>query len=185
MGKRRLALDMVAMLMIGVLAFSFWPARFGGDTTFVVVSGESMEPRLHDRDFVVVRAADDYDVGDVVAFRIPAGHAAAGSLVIHRIVDVLDRGFLTRGDNRQENDAWFPTEQDVVGRVVVVAPILGGLIRTVLPWSFSAWIGIGIIWLLWPKSDSNAPLWPPPAGEPQGFDPPVAMRGFGANASLP
>lgn len=103
-----------------------WPSALGGDVTYLMVSGTSMEPGLHDGDLVVVREQATYEVGDVVGFRVPAGHVGEGAVVIHRIVggDPVD-GFVTEGDNRERPDVWQPTAADVVGERWFLVPGAG------------------------------------------------------------
>jgi signal peptidase I len=102
------------------------PGSHLGVVSYVVVTGHSMEPTLHTGDAVVVLRASTYRRGDVVAYRIPAGGAGAGVLVIHRIVGGDPRhGFVLRGDNKTSNDPWRPRPHDVAGRLVVAVPKLG------------------------------------------------------------
>ena len=111
--------SLVLLIVLVVGGFFFWPLRFGGSTTVVRVSGESMEPTLSSRDLVVARHHDRYDIGDVIVYRVPGDGLAAGEMVVHRIVggDGVN-GYLTRGDNRTSNDPWLPTAADVLGEVV-------------------------------------------------------------------
>lgn len=109
------------MLLAAFVAASawFWPLKFGGSTTVVWVSGESMEPTLSNHDLVIARHHDHYAVGEVIVYRVPEGQFAAGKLVVHRIVggDAVN-GFVTRGDNRTTDDQWSPRAGDVLGEVV-------------------------------------------------------------------
>src|SRR5437870_3782053 len=56
------------------------PAQLGGLASYVVVTGNSMEPNLHDGDLAIVRLSDRYLPRDIVAYR----HPDIGA-VIHRI----------------------------------------------------------------------------------------------------
>jgi signal peptidase I len=110
--------------LLAVAAFAGWylllaPTSIGGPASYVWVSGDSMEPTLHTGDFVVLRRADGYQTGEVVAFRVPAGEPAAGAFVIHRIVGgAADAGFITQGDNKDRPDRWRPRDSDVLGTQV-------------------------------------------------------------------
>ncbi|HEX2177015.1 MAG TPA: signal peptidase I [Nocardioidaceae bacterium] len=107
------------------------PAPLGGPATFVIVSGTSMEPRLHDGDLVVVRRQDSYSPGDVVAFQVPEGEPGAGAMVIHRIVGGSARsGFRMRGDNKALADLWRPRDGDIVGRPWLEVPRAGRMVTT-------------------------------------------------------
>lgn len=107
---------LLGALVVG--AFFFWPARFGGDTTLVLVSGNSMEPTLRHRDLVFAHRSSGHEVGDVIVYPIPAGQAGGGSYVIHRVIGGDGtNGYITQGDNRTAPDPWRPTDGEVVGHV--------------------------------------------------------------------
>lgn len=92
------------------------PASMGGPAGYVIVSGESMEPMMHTGDLAIVRHQDSYEVGDVVAYRIPKSDIGGGMLVIHRVVGGdAQAGFVLQGDNRDTQDIWRPAGSDVVG----------------------------------------------------------------------
>ncbi|WP_336038255.1 signal peptidase I [Halobacterium yunchengense] len=96
----------------------------------------SMEPTMEPGDgFVAVPSAVSGDVeeGDVVVFR--AEEIQGGGLTTHRVVDVTERGYITRGDANPftDQDGDEPPVQDAqvvaealqVGGEVVVIPDLG------------------------------------------------------------
>ena len=100
------------------------PAPIGGPATYVVIDGTSMEPTFIDGDLAIMRRADAYRSGDVIAFRIPG--TEAGGLVIHRIVGgTAQEGFLTQGDSRTEQDPWRPKPEDIVGSLWFSLPGAG------------------------------------------------------------
>jgi signal peptidase I len=88
-----------------------------------------MEPTLMEGDLAIVRRADTYGRGDVVAFRVPQGEPAAGGLVIHRIVggSRVD-GFVMQGDNKPRPDSWRPRQTDLVGALWLVIPGAGPIL---------------------------------------------------------
>lgn len=80
----------------------------------VVVVGDSMEPTMHEGDLVLVRPEPSYEVGDVIAFRVPEDGARA--TVIHRVVGgTAASGYRTQGDNRDTVDLWRTPPRDVLG----------------------------------------------------------------------
>jgi signal peptidase I len=102
----------------------FAPPFVGGRTSYLIVDGTSMQPRLHTDDLVVVRAHAHYRVGDVIGFRVDHGN------VIHRIVGGSARtGFVTQGDNRKEPDPWRVRPHDVLGRRWFQVPRGGVVLR--------------------------------------------------------
>jgi signal peptidase len=129
-------------LTVVVLWFVFLrPAFLGGPGGFVVVSGTSMQPTMHSGDVVLTHREDSYEIGEVIAYRIPDGQAGAGRVVIHRIVGgSAAKGYVTRGDNRDSKDMWRPKPSDVLGRKQVHVPAAGRVARTIL-----TPVGLGVL----------------------------------------
>jgi len=106
----------------------FWahylrPDSLGGRAGYVLVSGQSMEPRYHTGDLVLVQRHAGYHVGQVIAYRVPKGDPMAGAQVIHRIVGGdAKSGFVVQGDNRTQPDVWRPKASDIVGAKTLRIP---------------------------------------------------------------
>ena len=108
------------LVILGVVwFFTLRPTLLGGSTSYVTVSGVSMEPTYHQGDLVILRKLGSYAKGDIIAYHIPLGNVGAGSLVIHRVVGQDAQGYITKGDNRNSEDMWRPQESDIVGRAWV------------------------------------------------------------------
>jgi signal peptidase len=110
------------------LAFAFDTSK----PVMAVVSG-SMEPTLYRGDLIVSKGVspEALEVGDIIVFKNPF---PPRKYVVHRIVDIEDRGhhtyFFTKGDNNPEWDQKLglapPIMDDwVVGEVSFVIPKLG------------------------------------------------------------
>jgi signal peptidase I len=113
--SRAASLTLVAAVIV-VWAFTLRPQVLGGPAVFVAVRGSSMLPTYEHGDLVVVQAAATYHIGEVVAYRVPAGEIGAGKIVIHRIVDGdATHGFTMQGDHNSAPDPWHPKEADMVG----------------------------------------------------------------------
>lgn len=116
-------------LRFTVLAAVAWilllrPPVLGGDATYVIVAGTSMQPALHTGDLAIVRRGHSYRPGDVIAYR------AGGATIIHRIVGGGPAdGFVTRGDNRRYVDLWRPRPDDIAGSVWLELPKAGFLLN--------------------------------------------------------
>lgn len=143
----RTLLGYAATVMFLAVAFMFWPASLGGEVSYIKVSGESMLPHFHLGDLVVMREADTYRVGDVIAYRVPDGDVGGGLVVVHRIVGGdAQHGFVTRGDNREFDDSWHPKPSDIVGREWFSLSGLGtkmGALRT--PSAFAFFGGVVVM----------------------------------------
>ena len=115
-------------LVLGGLVFWFFflrPVMLGGPASYIIVSVNSMEPRLSNGDLAILHRRTNYDVGDVVAFTV------RGSLVIHRIVGASEDSFIMQGDNRSDADFWKPGSDEILSRLWFKIPS-GGRVVTYL-----------------------------------------------------
>lgn len=73
-GRARVAQRVGGVLIAALMVAAWWlwlrPEPLGGPLTLVTVSGISMEPGMHTGDLAVVRKADTYRHGDIIAFRV-------------------------------------------------------------------------------------------------------------------
>jgi len=112
----RVATVAVIAVVVMLWAFTLRPQVLGGPATFVAVRGTSMVPTYQHGDLVVVESIGSYEVGQVVAYRVPAGEVGAGHVVIHRIVGGdATHGFAMKGDHNTAPDPWMPKQADMVG----------------------------------------------------------------------
>ena len=119
---RNLLAGALLVAALGWLLF-LRPQVLGGPAAYVLVSGSSMEPTLDAGSLVIAFRQDEYQVGDMVVYRVPADGPAAGRLVIHRIVGGSPAsGYVMRGDNASGSDIWRPAPADIIGRSEVVVP---------------------------------------------------------------
>lgn len=160
MSPRRLLSLLALAGFVLVWAVTFRPTALGGPATFVIVSGHSMEPRLHTGDLVVLRAQEDYKPGDVVTYPVPEGVPGAGRLVIHRIIGgSADTGFTTQGDNRDQPDDWTPTGREVLGAEWFMVPGLGDRIAWLLDPAMLAAVsgGAAVVMVMLRKEPGSTP----------------------------
>lgn len=133
--RRRLvniAFIVAVVALAAVWAVTLRPQALGGPASYVLVRGQSMEPTYHSGDLVLVRAAPSYEVGDIVAFRVPDDDLGAGIILIHRIIGgSASEGYQLKGDNNDSPDAWLPRDTDVVGKAWIEVPRLGSLLALV------------------------------------------------------
>ncbi|KYH39794.1 MAG: S26B, signal peptidase I [Candidatus Bathyarchaeota archaeon B26-2] len=96
------------------------------------ISG-SMEPTLRIGDLLVVQGGlnpedikAEPDTGDIIVFRKPGN---PGEFVVHRAIRKFQKGdryyFITKGDNNARPDNWVVPEENIIGKVVWVIPMLG------------------------------------------------------------
>ncbi|WP_167761899.1 signal peptidase I [Blastococcus sp. CT_GayMR19] len=96
----------------------FWPLALGGGTTYLATYGDSMEPGFQAGDLAILRTADRYAVGDVVAYRSPS----LNTVVMHRVVSADVAGFVTQGDNNDWLDQDKPSRDEILGRLFLRIP---------------------------------------------------------------
>ncbi len=109
------------LLLILSLTSAAWllaPSGVGGQATYVVTNGVSMEPHLYAGDLAVVRPADAYQVGDSAAYHSPM----LDTVVLHRIVAVEGDRYVFQGDNNSWLDPEKPTIDDLVGKELLHIP---------------------------------------------------------------
>jgi signal peptidase I len=97
------------------------PTQLGGQVSYVIVDGTSMQPNFHLGDLVLVRTESTYQVGDAVTY----WNAELGTFVFHRIVGLNLDHFILKGDNNSWNDTYQPTQSEIVGKLWVHIPELG------------------------------------------------------------
>jgi len=116
-----LGVCVVAATVLVVLA----PARLGGSLTYVVIEGSSMQPYLHRGDLALVdTGGNNYRVGQIVAYRNPQ----LRRVVLHRIVAESDGRYLFKGDNNDFVDFYRAGRNDLIGRLWLRVPLMGGVL---------------------------------------------------------
>ena len=99
------------------------PTVFGYSSA-VVLTG-SMSGTIEPDDLIITHKQSDYMVGNVVMYQTD------GTPVTHRIVSESDKGYRTKGDANNTDDGTDIPKEDVVGKVVLVIPKIGAVIRFV------------------------------------------------------
>lgn len=94
------------------------PFGYGGA---VVLSG-SMEPSISVDDLIIVKAADSYEVGDIVVYQ--TGRIS----VVHRIVAMDGETVTTRGDANNVHDDSIELSQ-IKGKVIAHISHVGKVVR--------------------------------------------------------
>ena len=116
-------------LIIGIafvpLAIFLWPAALGGDTQFLLVQGQSMLGTIEPGSFVVLKAQEKYEVGDIIGYASEKQSSFAGRNVVHRIIEEKPVGFILQGDNNPKPDPNVVRNDQIMGEVIFFTPFLG------------------------------------------------------------
>lgn len=125
MSRRNATVIAGVSLLAALWFFALGPRQLGGPVTYVVTSGNSMEPGIHAGDLVLARESADYDVGDVVAYDSPD----VRKTILHRVVDREGDAFVLQGDNNDWIDSHTPTRQEIYGRQWIHVPGAGKVVE--------------------------------------------------------
>lgn len=111
-----------------------------GWSSAVVVSG-SMSPAIEVDDMVILHSQDAYTRGDIIMYK------DGSSFVTHRVEEVTESGYITKGDANNTVDP--PVHADcVVGKTVFVIPKVGRLtaaLQTPLGMCVLVLVGIALV----------------------------------------
>ncbi len=116
------------LVFISLLAIYIISSNFnilGGYKPFLVQSG-SMEPAIMTGDVIVIQTQNNYVINDVITFRNNSDR-----VVTHRIVAVERVNgvkYSTKGDANRTGDEDIISNEQVVGKVILVIPRLGYLV---------------------------------------------------------
>lgn len=106
------------ILFVGLFCFGIQP--------YVVESG-SMEPTIQTGSvcFVNKRAKyEDMQVGDIIAFKLDTGAFAT-----HRIKEITNEGFTTKGDKNKAEDNIITTRSNFIGKNIFSIPNVGFIVK--------------------------------------------------------
>ncbi|RME88279.1 MAG: HD domain-containing protein [Anaerolineae bacterium] len=113
----------MALALLGWLLFA--PLQFGGDTAYIILTGNSMAPRFQRGDLVITHRQAAYHRGDAVAYH----HPRIGA-VFHRIIAVDRNGrFILQGDHNDWEDSYHPASDEIIGKLWLHLPHLGEGLR--------------------------------------------------------
>lgn len=107
------------LLVVAAAWFFMGPTSLGGPASYVVVDGSSMLPTYEDGDLVLARQQDAYRRGDVIVYDAPIDTQFN---VIHRVVEPVEGGFLTQGDNMDQPDGWIAPTETIYGSAWLHVP---------------------------------------------------------------
>jgi signal peptidase len=123
----------VLIVIAGIFLVFYRPSFLWGDTYYLPVLSGSMEPTIPVGGVVVIQQTDPatLHVGDIICFKLSDSQL----WVTHRIVNITDEGFITKGDANNVADRWVVERENVVGKVLFTIPYLayfGSFVHTPL-----------------------------------------------------
>ena len=96
-----------------------------GFRSYTVLSG-SMKPKIQPGDVVVItnRNKEDLKKGDIITF-----NGEDNDIITHRIIDIQNNSYITKGDNNNSIDAFAVPFENVIGKVLFHIPKIGYIIE--------------------------------------------------------
>lgn len=76
----------------------------GGDTRYEPIFTGSMEPAIRVGSIVVIKPFNPESLkeGDIICFKL-----SEPTSITHRIINITDEGFITKGDANKDPDQWI------------------------------------------------------------------------------
>jgi len=112
----------IGFLLILTLAVLF----FGMHIKPCIIMSESMEPTIMTGSICFIdEDVGMYEVGDIVTYD------KDDKSIIHRIVEITDEGYITKGDNNDVVDPGIRAENDITGTFVYTIPKIGNVVLLV------------------------------------------------------
>ena len=96
--------------------------KFLGVSSAIVLSN-SMEDKISAGDLIITFDKNNYKVDDIIMYRYD------GETVTHRIVEVLENGYITKGDANEFPDEYVVFENNILGKVNIIIPKYGYFIH--------------------------------------------------------
>lgn len=92
--------------------------------TYTVATG-SMEPTIKTGSIVFSSKQKDIKKGDIIVFE---SSTDSDITISHRVVDIVEDKYQTKGDNNMEEDNSLVSQEQVKGRVLLSIPYVGSAI---------------------------------------------------------
>lgn len=115
----------IIIIMIWVWVV-FAPIKAGGQATYIIINGNSMEPDFKTNDVVVILPEKFYQIGDAVAYRNPQL-----GIIFHRIVEQEKQFFILQGDNNDWLDSHSPKQEEIIGKLWMHIPSVGKYVEKI------------------------------------------------------
>lgn len=136
------AMGMVAGAALVLLILgSLWPGSLGYDIR--IVESGSMRPTIPVGAVVLTRAADTYQVDDIVTYQRRGDNNATTHRLVGTTTIAGQSAFVTQGDANNVADMEPVLPAEIAGRVWLEIPYIGYLLSWVRsPWGFALVVGV-------------------------------------------
>ena len=121
MGKNKIYT--LAIILLLVLMLYFGSLFLSADLQFITVVSGSMSPMIKAGDVILISKVklEEIKEQDIITFR------KGKTLITHRIIEIENNSFKTKGDANEDSDIELVKAGQVVGKVILIFPYLGYL----------------------------------------------------------
>jgi len=118
----KVAILICIAIIIAVFLLFYRPVSLAGDTRYEPVFTGSMEPAVSVGSVVVIKPVDPETLkeGDIICFRF-----SEPTSITHRIINITNEGFITKGDANEDPDMWTVKKENVIGKLIITIPYIG------------------------------------------------------------
>jgi signal peptidase len=118
----KIALIICIATIIAIFLLFYRPVLLAGDTLYEPVYTGSMEPAIPVGGIVVIKPVDPetLKIGDIICFQL-----SEPTSITHRIINITDEGFITKGDANEDPDQWTVKKENVIGKAILTVPFIG------------------------------------------------------------
>jgi signal peptidase len=120
----KITLIICAITIATIFLIFYRPVSLAGDTYYEPVYTGSMEPAIPVGSVVVIKPVDPetLKIGDIICFTL-----TEPTSITHRIINITDEGFITKGDANEDPDQWIVKKENVIGKAILTVPFIGYL----------------------------------------------------------
>ena len=121
MGKNKIYT--LAIILLLILMLYFGSLFLSADLQFITVVSGSMSPMIKAGDVILISKVklEEIKEQDIITFR------KGKTLITHRIIEIENNSFKTKGDANEDSDIELVKAGQVVGKVILIFPYLGYL----------------------------------------------------------
>jgi signal peptidase len=121
----QITIIVVIILVVAIFLIFYRPVQLAGDTHYFVVLTGSMEPTLPVGSVIAIKIINPNTLqeSDIICFQTSPDKP----WTTHRIINITDEGFITKGDANEEPDTEIVKKENVIGKVVLIIPYIGYL----------------------------------------------------------
>ena len=124
-----LVLGILVCLLIIILGIQAYNKLIVRDETagilgynYKTVLTGSMEPAIPVGSIVITKEQSSYEIEDIISFQ------EEGSVITHRIISIDRERYITKGDANNVADTEEVQQKQVLGKVILMIPLLGYLV---------------------------------------------------------